>query len=95
LVTIDAMGCQKAIAKQIVEQGGDYVLTVKENQAHLLEDIQGSRHFSESGVVGDFRKLAQLRGCRCGSLSAWTPATNSNRTCARGVSPRTGWSISS
>jgi predicted transposase YbfD/YdcC len=42
LVTIDAMGCQKAIAKQIVQQGGDYILTVKENQEHLLEDIQQS-----------------------------------------------------
>lgn len=40
LVTIDAMGCQKAIAQKIVDQGGDYVLTVKENQPHLLEDIQ-------------------------------------------------------
>jgi predicted transposase YbfD/YdcC len=42
LVTIDAIGCQKAIAKQIVDQGGDYVLTVKENQGHLLEDIQAT-----------------------------------------------------
>jgi predicted transposase YbfD/YdcC len=42
LVTIDAMGCQKAIAKQIVQQGGDYILTVKENQEHLLDDIQES-----------------------------------------------------
>ena len=42
LVTIDAMGCQKEIAKQIVKQGGDYVLTVKGNQAHLLEDIQAT-----------------------------------------------------
>jgi predicted transposase YbfD/YdcC len=42
LVTIDAMGCQKAIAKQIVAQGGDYILTVKENQEHLLDDIQQS-----------------------------------------------------
>jgi predicted transposase YbfD/YdcC len=40
LVTIDAMGCQKAIAKQIVEQGGDYVLTVKNNQEKLLADLQ-------------------------------------------------------
>lgn len=40
IVTIDAMGCQKAIARQITEQGGDYVLTVKENQGHLLADIQ-------------------------------------------------------
>jgi predicted transposase YbfD/YdcC len=29
--TIDAMGCQKSIASQIVEQKGDYVLAVKEN----------------------------------------------------------------
>lgn len=40
LITIDAMGCQKAIAKKIVERGGDYILTVKDNQQHLLEDIQ-------------------------------------------------------
>jgi predicted transposase YbfD/YdcC len=42
LVTIDAMGCQKEIARQIVAGGGDYVLAVKENQPHLLEDIQAS-----------------------------------------------------
>lgn len=40
LVTIDAMGCQKEIAKKIVAKGGDYVLTVKDNQPHLLEDIK-------------------------------------------------------
>jgi predicted transposase YbfD/YdcC len=40
LVTIDAMGCQKEIAKKIVAGGGDYILAVKGNQEHLLEDIQ-------------------------------------------------------
>lgn len=40
LVTIDAMGCQKQIAAKIVEAGADYVLAVKDNQPHLLEDIQ-------------------------------------------------------
>jgi predicted transposase YbfD/YdcC len=35
LVTIDAMGCQKEIAGKIIEQGGDYVLAVKENQPKL------------------------------------------------------------
>jgi predicted transposase YbfD/YdcC len=40
LVTIDAMGCQKEIAKQIVAGKGDYVFSVKDNQSHLLEDIQ-------------------------------------------------------
>ena len=42
LVTIDAMGCQKEIAAKIVERGGDYVLTVKDNQPTLLADITDS-----------------------------------------------------
>jgi predicted transposase YbfD/YdcC len=42
LVSIDAMGCQKAIAQKIIDGGGNYVLTVKENQEHLLADIQQS-----------------------------------------------------
>src|SRR6266478_1002496 len=40
LVTIDAIGCQTAIAKKIVAGGGDYVLVVKANQGHLLDDVQ-------------------------------------------------------
>jgi predicted transposase YbfD/YdcC len=42
LITIDAMGCQKEIAAQIVTGGGDYLLAVKENQPHLYEDIDAS-----------------------------------------------------
>jgi predicted transposase YbfD/YdcC len=42
LVTIDAMGCQKALAQKIIDRGGDYALTVKENQEHLWQDIQES-----------------------------------------------------
>ena len=40
LVTIDAIGCQKAIAEKVIEQGGDYVLSVKENQPTLYEQIE-------------------------------------------------------
>jgi predicted transposase YbfD/YdcC len=40
LVTIDAIGCQKSIAKKILDKGGDYVLVVKANQERLLSDIQ-------------------------------------------------------
>jgi predicted transposase YbfD/YdcC len=42
LVTLDAMGCQKAIAQKIIDGGGDYLLTVKENQEHLMADISQS-----------------------------------------------------
>jgi len=38
-VTIDAMGCQRNIAKTIIENGADYVLAVKDNQAGLREEI--------------------------------------------------------
>jgi predicted transposase YbfD/YdcC len=42
IVTIDAMGCQKEIAAAIVEQGGDYVLAVKDNQPTLAAEIQAA-----------------------------------------------------
>lgn len=38
VVTIDAMGCQKEIAKTIVDEGGDYVLQLKGNQGGLHEE---------------------------------------------------------
>jgi predicted transposase YbfD/YdcC len=40
IVTIDAMGCQKAIAQAIRDAKADYVLRVKDNQGHLLQDVQ-------------------------------------------------------
>jgi predicted transposase YbfD/YdcC len=42
VVTIDAMGCQRAIAEKIVDKKADYILAVKENQGHLLEEIKDS-----------------------------------------------------
>jgi len=38
VVTIDAMGCQKNIAKTIVDEGGDYVLQLKGNQGGLHDE---------------------------------------------------------
>ena len=55
-VTIDAMGCQREIARQIIDQEGHYILAVKENQPTLhakvtklldeaiLEEFKGMRH---------------------------------------------------
>jgi predicted transposase YbfD/YdcC len=42
VVTIDAMGCQKKIAEQIVQQNGHYILQVKENQPGLHEVVSGT-----------------------------------------------------
>lgn len=40
-VTVDAIGCQREIARQITEAGGDYVFAVKANQGQLFEGLTG------------------------------------------------------
>jgi len=40
IVTIDAMGCQKAIAAKIIDNDADYVLALKGNQSGLFEDVK-------------------------------------------------------
>ena len=40
IVTIDAMGCQRDIAKKIVDKKADYVLALKGNQGTLREDVE-------------------------------------------------------
>jgi len=40
IVTIDAAGCQKAIAAKIVDGGGDYVLALKGNQGNLHKGVE-------------------------------------------------------
>ena len=60
VVTIDAMGCQRAIAQQIITQEGDYVLALKENQGTLyaktkiLLDEAIAQNFK--GISGDCHK---------------------------------------
>jgi predicted transposase YbfD/YdcC len=45
LITIDAMGCQKEIARAIVDGGGDFVISLKDNQPKLKEAIEA--HFEK------------------------------------------------
>ncbi len=40
-VTMDAMGCQKAIVQQLVDEGANYIIGVKNNQPTLAEAVQG------------------------------------------------------
>lgn len=52
LVTLDALGCQKAIARQILEGGGDYTFAVKGNQPKLYAAIEGAiMEAYEAGLV--------------------------------------------
>jgi predicted transposase YbfD/YdcC len=53
VVTIDAIGCQKPIAQQILDQQADYILAVKENQAHLRADILDSFQMLSCDAVAE------------------------------------------
>jgi predicted transposase YbfD/YdcC len=56
IVTIDAMGCQRAIARKIVEKKADYVFGLKGNQGSLRDDVellvkeQRTRNFVDSKI---------------------------------------------
>ena len=56
VVTIDAMGCQRAIARKIVDKKADYILALKGNQGSLREDVelfateQKARDFKDATV---------------------------------------------
>jgi predicted transposase YbfD/YdcC len=55
IVTIDAMGCQRAIAEKIVTKGADYILAVKDNQPQLHEAL---RDYFETAQAANFEQVA-------------------------------------
>jgi predicted transposase YbfD/YdcC len=56
IVTIDAMGCQRAIAQKIIDKKADYVLGLKGNQGSLRKDVelfvteQQTRNFADTTI---------------------------------------------
>ncbi len=69
-MTIDAMGCQRAIAEQVIEQEGDYVLGLKGNQGDLHEAVEDFFTTAEAnqftGVADDYK--LKFRGSKSGGL---------------------------
>ncbi|MCP3870122.1 MAG: ISAs1 family transposase [Gammaproteobacteria bacterium] len=76
IVTIDAMGCQTAIAKQIIEKNGDYVLALKGNQSGLHEAVAAV--FEEADSVGykdssvDYFETSERSRNRAETRRHWT-----------------------
>jgi predicted transposase YbfD/YdcC len=58
VVTIDAMGTQKAIAEKIIERGADYVLALKGNQSALQEDV--ATFFAEGSTEVSWLKYEEI-----------------------------------
>ena len=54
IVTIDAIGCQTAIAQKIIDQGADYAIALKANQGTLYEAV--AAYFADARAC-DFREI--------------------------------------
>ena len=67
IITIDAMGTQTAIARKIIENGGDYILSVKGNQGSLEEEVhttcKQNKPISDSCVVEKGHGRIETRRC--------------------------------
>ena len=55
IVTIDAAGCQRAIAAKIIDRGGDYVLALKGNQGNLHKAVE---EWIQEQIQNDFANVA-------------------------------------
>jgi predicted transposase YbfD/YdcC len=76
VVTVDAIGCQTAIATQITAQGADYVLALKDNQPTLLEAVEvvfreGQAHGFVTGHH-DYRRTVEKGHGRLEVRDVWT-----------------------
>ncbi len=58
IVTIDAMGCQRAVARKIIDRRADYVLALKGNQGSLREDVE---LFVREQKASDFKDTTVTR----------------------------------
>jgi predicted transposase YbfD/YdcC len=66
-VTVDAMGCQKAIAEKIIDQGGQYVLSLKSNHGNMHTAVKRffSRH-KKQGYTGMGYNFEHIEGVTSG-----------------------------
>lgn len=76
IVTIDAMGCQTEIAENIVDQGADYILSLKGNQGHLHEDVEEMFAYFEkikfADIDHDYHKTVNKEHGRIEIRECWT-----------------------
>lgn len=67
IVTIDAMGCQKEIARTIIERGADYILALKGDQPEMPDRVSGSftyiRPSSDHTMEGKAHGREETRTC--------------------------------
>ena len=74
-VTIDAIGCQRDIAGQIIDRHGHYVLALKANQSRLQEDVKTFMQDRIARAVtddGDYYETVEKSHGRIETRKCWT-----------------------
>jgi len=76
IFTIDAMGCQKKIARKIVEQGSEYLLALKGNRGILADEVEEAFIDADArdyeGMETDFYETAERSHGRTETRRYWT-----------------------
>lgn len=84
IVTMDAMGCQKQIARQIVDQGADYLLALKGNQGSLHDDVrlfyQDAQAQNFNDIPHTFCEYVEKDHGRIETRRCWCVATLDHRS---------------
>lgn len=75
LVSIDAMGCQKEIARKIIDKGGDYLLMVKGNQPSLLTQVSDAFTTEQRVDLPRFEHIEKGHGRQVSQITWTAPAT--------------------
>jgi predicted transposase YbfD/YdcC len=79
IVTIDAMGCQRAIAAQIKARQGEYVFALKGNQSQLHEDVVAYFDYAQRrqfvGLESDYHETIEKGHGRVEVRRYWTIAS--------------------
>jgi predicted transposase YbfD/YdcC len=90
IVTIDAMGCQREIAKKIREKDADYVLALKGNQGYLFDDVKGLFDRAQEGGFEDcdYRRTEEKGHGRSEVRECWTL---SDPDCLSGIRNLADW----
>src|SRR6478736_6016134 len=81
IVTADALHCHRAMAKTVLDRGGNYVLAIKANRGPLFKAVVGQ--FSRSGQRSAAKKAEPSRAGSCAAIA------QSRQPCAITSSPNT------
>lgn len=88
IITIDAMGCKKSVAEEIVDQDAEYILALKDNQGNLFTDVMllfdDLEESEYKAYAFDYYKTVDKGHGRIEIRECWTISDKTTLSCLRG-----------